>query len=426
MKWKKMTKTNTISEFVKDLYEERYRKTVVSKIPLSIPTFGPEEIAEALDSLVTAKVTMGEKVKTFEESFAKYLGAKEAIMVNSGSSANLLALSILSNPELGEKRIMTEDEVIVPATTWSTSIFPIINIGATPVLVDINIKDFSIKVDDVEEAITSKTKAIMPVHLLGFPCNMNRTMAIAKKYNLFVIEDACEAHGAQFGSKKVGTFGDLGTFSFFFSHHISTIEGGMVVTNKESYSELARILRAHGWIRDAKHKENIISAYPELDPRFLFINMGFNMRPTEIQGAFGIHQIRKLEKFIEVRRENARYWNEVLKKHSDYFVIHEEEENTRAVWFGYPITLKPQAPFSKKDLTRYLESKGIETRPITAGNMDEQPAIKLFNYRKIGHLTNSRYILRNSFFIGNHHGIGEREREYVAKTIHRFIRMKTK
>jgi len=417
-----------LQTLVKRLYlteqQSQAHRPTGTKVPLSVPSFDWEEVAEALDSLITTKVTMGSKVKAFEEAFAKYLGAKEAIMVNSGSSANLLALSVLSNPKLGEKRIKPGDEVIVPATTWSTSVFPIINIGAIPVLVDVNVEDFSIKVNDVEEAITHKTKAIIPVHLLGFPCDMDRIMDVAKRNNLFVIEDACEAHGAELKGKKAGTFGGMGTFSFFFSHHITTIEGGMVVTDDESYAELARILRAHGWIRDMKHKESVISTYPDLDPRFLFVNIGFNMRPTEIQGAFGIHQIGKLEKFIKIRRENAKYWNETLRNYPDYFVIHEERDKTKAVWFGYPITLKPQAPFNKRDLIAYLESKGIETRPITAGNLDEQPAMKLFNYRKVGDLMSSRYILRNSFFIGNHHGIREKEREYVAETIRSFIQMK--
>jgi CDP-6-deoxy-D-xylo-4-hexulose-3-dehydrase len=369
---------------------------------------------------------MGEKVKSFEDLFAKYIGSKEAIMVNSGSSANLIALSILSNPILGENAIKPGDEVMVPAVTWSTSIFPILNVGAIPVLVDVDLETFSIKDEDIERGITDKTRAIIPVHLLGFPCDMNKIMNIANKYKLYVIEDSCEAHGAEWNGKKVGTFGDIGTFSFFFSHHITTIEGGMIVTNNEEYAELAKILRAHGWIRDIKRRDQVAKEYPEIDPRFLFINIGFNVRPTEIQGAFGIHQMKKLEAFIKIRRENAKYWNEELSKYSDYFIIHDEKKNTRAVWFGYPLTIKPTAPFKRKELTDYLESKGIETRPLVAGNMDEQPAMKLFRYRKIGNLPNSRLIMRNSFFIGNHHAISEEEREYFVNVIKGFVKEKVK
>jgi len=392
------------------------------KIPLSVPSFGWEEVAEAVDSLLTTYVTMGEKVKRFENLFAEYVGSKEAIMVNSGSSANLIALSILSNPALGDDAIKPGDEVIVPAVTWSTSIFPILNINAIPVLVDVDLETFSIKEEEIERSITNKTKALMPVHLLGFPCNMSKIISVANKHKLYVIEDSCEAHGAEWNGKKVGTFGDMGTFSFFFSHHITTIEGGMITTNNEQYGELARVLRAHGWARDLKHKDQIAKNYPEIDSRFLFINIGFNVRPTEIQGAFGMHQIKKLEGFIKIRRENAKYWNEQLSKYSDYFIIHDEKESSRAVWFGYPITVKPNAPFKQKELVNYLETKGIETRPITAGNMDEQPAMKLFKYKKVGDLPNSRLIMRNSFFIGNHCAIGENEREFFVNVIKNFIK----
>jgi len=414
---------NEIKRLIRKFYKEsmqKRRKQTDIVIPLSIPSFDWEEIFEALDSLLTTNVTMGTKVKLFEKTFSEYLGIRNAIMVNSGSSANLIALYLLSNPTL-EKKCKVRDEIIVPAVTWSTTIFPIINVGAIPVLVDVNLDDFSIKIDDIEEAITEKTKVIIPVHLLGFPCDMERITRIARNYSLFIVEDACEAHGAEWNGKKVGTFGDVGTFSFFFSHHITTIEGGMLVTNNEEYAELAKVLRAHGWIRELRNREEIIHQYQFIDPRFLFVNMGFNVRPTEIQGAFGIHQIKKLEKFIKVRRENSKYWNDELSKFSDYFILHEEKKQ-RAVWFGYPLTIKPSSPFTRGELTRYLESRGIETRPIAAGNMDEQPAMRLFKYRKVGELSNARLIMRNSFFIGNHQGVGEREREYFVSTIKEFIR----
>lgn len=418
------TTIEEIKALIKRFFKEKMREKCEQekiRIPLSAPSFDWEEIIEALDSLLSTNVTMGSKVKLFERLFSEYLEIKYAIMVNSGSSANLLALNILSNPTL-DNVIKPRDEIVAPAVTWSTTIFPIINIGATPVLVDVELDDFSIKIDDVEEAITERTKAIIPVHLLGFPCNMDEIMRIARRYNLFVVEDACEAHGAEWRGKKVGTFGDVGTFSFFFSHHITTIEGGMLVTNNEEYAELAKMLRAHGWVRDLRNREEIIQRYQYIDPRFLFINIGFNVRPTEIQGAFGIHQIKKLDKFIKIRRENAKYWNEELSKFSEYLILHEEKKGTRCVWFGYPITIKPGAPFTRAELIRYLESRGIETRPIAAGNMDEQPVMRLFKYRKIGELSNARLIMRNSLFIGNHHEIGEREREYFIKCMKKFIR----
>jgi len=363
---------------------------------------------------------MGKKVEQFESLFADYIGTKYAIMVNSGSSANLLALSLLTNPTL-KNRIEPGDEIITPAITWATTVFPIINCGATPVLVDVDLETFNINVQEIENAITDKTKAIMIVHLLGNPCDMNKIMEIARTKNLIVIEDSCEAHGAEYNGNKIGNFGDLATFSFFFSHHISTIEGGMILTNNEEYAELAKGMRVFGWIRDLKNKVMIAEKHPEIDERFLFNNMGYNLRPTEIQGSFGIHQMRKLEYFINIRRENAGYWFNNLKSYSDYLLLHKERKNTRHVWFGYPLTIKPNAPFTRKKLVNFLEERGLETRPIMAGNIDEQPVMKFYNYRKVGNLENSRFIMRNSLFFGNHQGIGKKEREAIVEYISQFI-----
>jgi CDP-6-deoxy-D-xylo-4-hexulose-3-dehydrase len=367
---------------------------------------------------------MGEKVQKFERKFADYVGVENAVMVNSGSTANLLALSILTNPVINN-RILKGEEIITPAITWSTTVFPIINVNAMPVLVDVDLNTYTIDTTEIEKAITDKTRAIMPVHILGNPCNMKEIMEIAEEHDLFVLEDCCEAHGAEFNGKKVGSFGDISTFSFFFSHHISTIEGGMILTNNEQYAELAKSLRAHGWIRELKNRNEISKKYKEIDERFLFINLGYNVRPTEIQGAFGIHQIKKLDKFIEIRRNNARYWTEKLKVYSDYFLLPEERNGTKHVWFGYPLTVKPTAPFTRKELVDFLEQKGIETRPIMAGNIAEQPAMKLFKYRKVGNLNNSKNIMRNSFFFGNHHGIGKVEREHIADCISEFTEQKS-
>lgn len=422
-------KKEKIEEQIKKLLKEYFplqtRKFIAgeTKIPLSAPSYGWEETYEALESLLTTSVTMGEKVHEFERRFANYIGARNSVMINSGSSANLLALSVLTNPTI-KQRIKRNDEIITPAVTWSTTIFPIINVGAIPVLVDVDLKTYNIDADQVEKAITNKTRAIMLVHLLGNPCDMKRIMEIAEDHDLLVIEDACEAHGAEFNGRKVGSFGDLSTFSFFFSHHISTIEGGMVLTDNDEYAELARSLRAHGWIRELKNREKIAEKYSEIDDRYLFINIGFNVRPTEIQGAFGIHQIKKLDKFIEIRRKNAKYLTKELEEFREYLLLPTERENVKHVWFGYPITVKPTAPFDREELRNYLEAKLIETRPIMAGNMAEQPAINLFKHRVVGDLSNSRAIMRRSFFFGTHHAIGQRE--YIANCIKEFMQAKVK
>jgi CDP-6-deoxy-D-xylo-4-hexulose-3-dehydrase len=411
-----------IAQLIRRWFAEREKPAFLpgqTAIPLNIPGFGWEEVWESVETLLSTQVTMGKKVQQFERMFAEYVGVKHSVMVNSGSSANLLALSILTNP-LQSKRIQPGDEVITPAVTWATTVWPILNVGLVPVLVDVDLANFNLVAEEVEKAITPRTRAIMVVHLLGNPCDMAKIGSIARRHELSVIEDSCEAHGAEFRGRKVGSFGDLATFSFYFSHHISTIEGGMLLTNNDDYAELARALRVFGWIRDLKDKDAIASEHPGIDSRFLFANIGYNLRPTEIQGAFGIHQIAKLERFIAARRDNARYWTDKMASF-DHLLVHQEAEGTRHVWLGYPITVRPEAPFSRRELTSYLEAKGVETRPIMAGNIEEQPALRFFPYHKVGSLPNAHLIHRGAFFIGIHHGIGSQEREAIVTYLDEFM-----
>lgn len=394
-----------------------------SKIKLIEPTFNHEEIIEALDSMISTKVTMGHKVRLFEKSFSRYCKSKYATMVNSGSSANLLAVSIFTNPEYS-KKIKKGSEVLTPAVTWATTIFPLINVGLKPKLIDVDIETFCIDSEQIFDAVDEKTGLILPVHLLGNVCEMDKITEIVEKKDILLMEDCCEAHGAKFRNKNVGTFGQLGTFSFFMSHHITTMEGGMVITNDENVDELSKMLRAFGWTRDIKRREERNKDYPDIDPRFLFVNIGFNIRPTEIQGGFGIKQISKLDKFIKIRRENHLYWNKALKQYEEYFILPKMQKNSRQVHFCYPLTIKPDAPFTRFEIFNFLERKKIETRPIMAGNMAEQPVMNLINYSKKGSLPNSKLIMKNSFFIGNHQGIGKEERNYVADVISQFIERK--
>ena len=391
-----------------------------TKIKLAAPQYGAGEVIDSIDSLLTTNLTMGEKVKKFEQMFAGYIGSEHAIMVNSGSSANLLALSVLTNP-LYSKAIKPNSEVITPAITWATTVYPIANVGLTPVFVDVDMETFDISVQEIRKAITPKTRAIMPVHLLGNPCAMGEIKEICEDKGLMLIEDTCEAHGAEYKGKKVGSFGDAGTFSFFFSHHISTIEGGMIVTDSDEIAELARAMRVFGWVRDMKKKDSLAATTPGIDPRYLFITTGYNFRPTEIQGAFGIHQMPKLEKFIKIRQENASYWHKSLKPYGDKIAVHLERPGTRHVWFSFPITIKENAGFTRMDFTSFLEKKGIETRPVMSGNLVEQPVASHLPHRVSGGLENSRIIMRRSFFWGNHQTVGAEERKYIADCALEFL-----
>jgi CDP-6-deoxy-D-xylo-4-hexulose-3-dehydrase len=391
-----------------------------TRIPLTVPTYNAEEVVEALDSLLSTWVTMGKKVKRFEEMFAQYLGSKHAVMVNSGSSANLLAMSVLTNPMI-QGSMPPGSEIITPAVTWVTTVYPIVNTGCIPVLVDVDLESYNVRYDAVQNAITSKTKGIVPVHLLGNPCKIDAIERMADRKGLFVMEDACESTGADFQGRKVGTFGDMGTFSFYMSHHISTIEGGMIVTDDDEMYECLKAMRAFGWVRDLSNAKRYAEENRGIDPRFLFLTQGFNFRPTELQGAFGIHQIGKLERFIELRRRNASYWNKRLAGYRDVLNLPHEEQEARHVYFGYPITIKREARFGRNEMTSDLEGKGIETRPIMAGNIADQPVAKQLPCRVEGGLENSKLIMRNSFFFGNHNGIGQPEREYVADSVIQFL-----
>lgn len=378
----------------------------VTRVPLNVPTYGAPEVVEALDSLMSGWVTMGKKVKRFEEMWAEYIGVEHAVMVNSGSSANLLALSCLG--------LKPGDEVITPALTWATTVFPIAQVGAVPVLVDVDLDTYNVSVEAAEQAITPRTRAIMPVDLLGNPVEFYSLRQLGVLYNLRIVEDACEAHGATYDGFKAGLNADISTFSFFFSHHISTIEGGIVVTSNKELAERCRSMRAFGWAREMRDYSEMDRVFPHIDPRFLFLNAGYNFRPTEIQGAFGIHQLPRLEGLIAHRRENAAYWNRELAQFDDYLQLQHEQPRVRHVWFAYPVMVKPGAPFTKQELANHLEARGVETRPIEAGNMAIQPAMKNIQHRVSGSLRNAQYIHENAFFFGNHQGIGAVEREAIV------------
>ena len=384
------------------------------------PSYGVDEVWEALDSLLSGRVTMGDKVARFEAAFASYIGVRHAVMVNSGSSANLLALAALTSDRAAAP-LAPGDEVITPAVTWATTVWPIAQAGLLPVLVDAEAGSFNIDPEQIERAITPRTRAIMLVHLLGRPCAMDEIADIARRHELRIIEDACEAHGAMHGDRKVGGLGDVGTFSFYFSHHITTIEGGILVTDSSTIADAARALRAFGWSRDRSDADAIAAANPEIDPRYLFVSGGYNLRPTELQAAFGLHQLGRLDGFVEHRRANARYWTERISELGDQLVPQTEAPGSRHAWFAYPLTVAAAAPFERADLVAQLEARGVETRPVMAGNIAEQPAMHGFPHRVAGPLPNARAIHRRAFFFGNHAAIGEPERAAIVDYLEDFL-----
>jgi CDP-6-deoxy-D-xylo-4-hexulose-3-dehydrase len=392
-------------------------------VPLSEPTFGVDEILEAIDSLTSGQVTYGTKVRAFESAFAQYCGCAGAVSSNSGSSANLLALmAVLESESARRDNRRSGGKVLVPAVSWSTSVFPILDAGLIPVLVDIDLATLNADASTFEAGIDDDVVGLIPVHLLGNPAPMDSIMKLAEEHDLFVMEDACEAHGATVHDKRVGSWGDCGTFSFYFSHHISTIEGGMVVSDDEELLDLVKVLRSHGLARDSKHLETHAAMNPRIDPRFLFVNRGFNLRPTEIQGAFGIHQLKKLEGFIETRRQNAHALRKRLEPFSDWLLFQDELASHRNVYLAFSVILREDSLLDRGDLTASLERAGIETRPIVAGNLAEQPAFKHLPHETAGKLPNSRLVMRNGFYFGIHQGVGPKQLDLIAAVFEDFFR----
>lgn len=411
---------NHIKESIREYFKIKEFKNNY-KVPLSESTILVEDIIEAVDSLLNLRLTMSDKVRKFEEEWAAYNNTKHSILLNSGTSANFLALSILTNKTL-KNRMNRGAEVITSPVTFPSSVFPIPQNGLVPVFVDVDLETMNIDPSKIETAITPKTKAILPVHFMGMPCDMKAIMEIAEKHDLFVIEDACEAHGAQVDNKKVGTFGDMGTHSFFFSHHIATGEGGSIITENETYAELAHCLKSYGWVRNMRKKDELSNKYRSvIDPRHLYVNIGYNLKPTEITAALGLHQISKIEEVIDHKRNVARQLNAKLSEFEDVLFLPHDKTGTKHTYLGYPIVIRSEASFDKFDMMNYLEKNSIETRQLEAGNMLQQPSIALFKHRVVGEIKNSKTIMRGGFFIGDHMGMDKEQIEYITTTISNFI-----
>lgn len=390
-------------------------------VRLHEPTFSADEINAALDCMLTTRVTMGDKVKKFERDFADHYGWKHGVVNNSGSSANLLAVAAIANPAT-ENCLKPGDEVIVPALSWSTTVWPLIQCGLVPVVVDIDPKTFNIDPNEIEAAIGPKTRGVMIVPVYGNPCHMDAIVDICKRRNLTLIEDCCEALDAYYDGKPVGKFGRVATFSFYYSHHMTTLEGGICVTDDFELAETMRILRAHGWIREVEDKQRWLDKYPGFNERFLFVNVGYNLRATELQGAMGSVQLPKLGKYVDTRRENAAWFRRELAQAGDFFDFQNEQAKGRSSWFGFAVKVRPDAPFKISELTSALEAAHIETRPIIAGNIARQPALQMYEHRVHGDLKYSSEIMDYGFSFGNHQAIDAKARSYVAEQFRGFLR----
>lgn len=370
------------------------------KYLLASSTWDSAEL-EAIQRVINSnRFTMGGTVKKFEELLVNFTGSKYCVMVNSGSSANLLAVASLFYHKT--KKLKRGDEVIVPAVSWSTTYYPLYQYGLKLKFVDVDINTLNYNIHELAAAVTNNTEMVLAVNLLGNPNDFEAINTIIGPRDIILIEDNCESMGAEFQNKQAGTFGLLGTYSSFFSHHISTIEGGMIVTDDEELYHILLSLRAHGWTRDLP-KENKVSGIKSesyFDESFKFVLPGYNVRPTEITAATGIEQLRKLPDFLKVRRQNAYTFKELFGD-SPYFRI--QQEVGKSSWFGFSLIIRDGVTLHRDDVVERLISAGIECRPIVGGNFTKNKVIKWFDYEIFGSLKNAELVDKNGFFVGNHH-----------------------
>lgn len=372
------------------------------RFPLATGSWGDEEI-EAMQSVITSGMfSMGEKVQTFERDFAKYFGSQYCVMVNSGSSANLLMVAALFYTQNESLKLQRGDEVIVPAVSWSTTYYPLHQHGLKIKFVDIDLYTLNYDLEQLEQAISDKTRAIMAVNLLGNPNDFSRIHQIIGDRKIVLMEDNCESMGARYKDKYAGTFGVMGTFSTFFSHHISTMEGGLIVTDDEELYQILLSLRSHGWTRNLP-KENLVCSDKSDDPfeeSFRFVLPGYNVRPLELEGALGIEQLKRLPILVEERRKNGKLLQTELESHHDLIMQLEIGDSS---WFGFSLVIRPESTLTRKALISKLNELGFECRPIVTGNFAKNEVVKYFDSEVHGDLKNADYIDQNGLFVGNHH-----------------------
>lgn len=424
---------NEILEKVKAFYALKYEKQEEfipgkTNITFAGRVFDENEMVNLVDSSLDFWLTAGRYAQKFEGDFARFMGQKYCILVNSGSSANLVAFSALTSPLLKNRQLKPGDEVITVAAGFPTTVNPIIQNGLIPVFVDVELDTCNIKVSELELALSPKTKAIMIAHTLGNTFDLDAVMAFAKKNKLFVIEDCCDAVGSTYNGKPVGTFGDIATVSFYPAHHMTMGEGGAVMTNNPLLNRIATSFR--DWGRDCYCEpgadntcgRRFTQQHGDLpygyDHKYVYGHIGYNLKVTDMQAAVGVAQLEKLPYFIQKRKDNFKILKDGLKPFEEYLILPEATKNSEPSWFGFPLSVRENEKFTKNELTSYLELSNIKTRQLFAGNMLKQPAYKDVNYRVIGDLPNTNYIMNNTLFIGVYPGIDDVRSSFI---IERFV-----
>lgn len=398
-----------------------------SAVPVSGKVFDGDDVQQLVDASLDFWLTTGRFSRNFESRFAAWWGKRHCLLVNSGSSANLVALAALTSPQLGERRLQRGDEVITCAAGFPTTVAPILQNGLVPVFLDVHIPTYNLDVTQLEAAIGPRTKAIMVAHTLGNPFDLDAVMALAKKHNLWVVEDCCDAVGAEYHGRKVGTFGDLATVSFYPAHHITMGEGGAVLTDNPQLKKLVESFRDWGrdcWCEpghDNTCKKRFGWQLGELpqgyDHKYTYSHLGYNLKLTDMQAAVGLSQLDKLPGFIEHRRANFEYLYRALTPLTEFLELPKPTPHSNPSWFGFPITLKENAPVSRNQLVQHLESRHIGTRLIFAGNLLRQPAFKDTPRRVVGELTNADRVMNRSFWVGVFPGLTKPMLDFITASI---------
>ncbi|QQG40202.1 MAG: aminotransferase class V-fold PLP-dependent enzyme [Candidatus Aenigmatarchaeota archaeon] len=392
-----------------------------------------KELIAAVDSLIGGRLAFGQKVEEFEKEFASYLGANEAIAVSTGSDACLLAMQTMMNKHI-DNPIKPGDEVVVCALNFATPVSSLVFSGLTPVFVDTTLGNYTINTDLIEDAITDKTRMIIATHLFGNVAGMKKIMELSKKHNLRVLEDCCDAHGSMYGDRQVGSMGDAGAFSFYPAHGMTMGgEGGIISTSDEALAYTARSIRMWGRAlpckycgndlsKECKLKHNLdLAGMEDYDINYLFVNLGFNSKITEVQGAFGIEQLRKLNAFNRIREDNFNFVVKALKPYEDVLILPEATPGSKPAWYNIPLTIRKGAAFTRKDILDTLKKARIEYRNLFAGNILRQPGYKNIKHRVASSLENADFTTDNSFFVGCYQGMTPEMRDHMVQTITRFL-----